>query len=318
VHRLTGIEQPKRACHDRPEKPAPRARRAVEYPLSPRSVILKKAMNTVVIAFTPVFAAFVIAEGRHLARGGRYDTRGAVTNVLMGLGNAALAVCFGGLGVAAYTFAYSHRAMTMPRTWLAFALLVVLEDLCYYWFHRVSHVTRLWWAAHEAHHSSASYNLSTAVRQTWTGWIHTWIFWLPLPLLGFPVQWILLQQALSLTYQFFIHTELVGKLGPLEWILNTPSHHRVHHATNIEYLDKNYGGIFIVWDRLFGTFAAEEASCRYGLVKPLPNQHPLTIAFGVWLAMARDVVRARSWRGRLGYLFAPPGWNEDGTGMTSR
>jgi sterol desaturase/sphingolipid hydroxylase (fatty acid hydroxylase superfamily) len=236
----------------------------------------------------------------------------------MGVGNACLGLVFGGIAVAAYSAAYAHRLVTMPWTWLAFAALVVLEDLTYYVFHRVSHEARLFWASHEAHHSSASYNFSTAVRQTWTGWIHGWLFWLPLPLLGFPVEWVLFQQGVSLVYQFFVHTELVGSLGPLEWILNTPSHHRVHHATNLEYLDKNYAGILIIWDRIFGTFEPERAPCRYGILKPLANRSPLTIAFSQWLSLARDVARARSWRGRLGYAFAPPGWNEVGDGATTR
>jgi sterol desaturase/sphingolipid hydroxylase (fatty acid hydroxylase superfamily) len=302
-----------------PENSAAPAIVAVEYRARRVGVTLVvMSEERFVLGFVPVFAFFIAAEGFVLARRRRLVLVETLTNVTMGLGNALLGLVFGGIAVAAYSCAYAHRIATVPHTALAFAALVVLEDLTYYAFHRVAHVSRLWWAAHEAHHSSEAYDFSTAVRQTWTGWVHGWVFWLPLPLLGFPVEWVLLQQGVSLVYQFFVHTELVGKLGPLEWVLNTPSHHRVHHATNLEYLDKNFAGIFIVWDRLFGTFEPERAPCRYGILKPLPSRNPLGVAFAQWVSMGRDVARARSWRGRLGYLFAPPGWNEDGTGVTTR
>ena len=138
-----------------------------------------------------------------------------------------------------------------------------------------------------------------------------------MPLLGFNPVWILLAQAISLLYQFFIHTELVDKLGPLEWVFNTPSHHRVHHATNPQYLDRNHGGILIIWDRLFGTFVPETVRPTYGLTKNLTTHNPIVVAFHDWWAMLGEIGRAKTWRGRFGAVFAAPGWREDGSGRTS-
>jgi sterol desaturase/sphingolipid hydroxylase (fatty acid hydroxylase superfamily) len=143
-----------------------------------------------------------------------------------------------------------------------------------------------------------------------------WVFWMPLAFLGFEPRLILQQQAISLFYQFWIHTRLVGRLGPLEWVFNTPSHHRVHHGVNLPYLDRNYAGILIVWDRLFGTFTPETEEARYGVLKPPGSFNLLTIAFHTWRDLARDVWRAPTLAAKLGYVFRAPGWRHDGTGMT--
>jgi hypothetical protein len=171
------------------------------------------------------------------------------------------------------------------------------------------------------HHSSRRYNLSTALRQTWTGKLTLgFVFWLPLPLLGFPPEMVLTFTATSLLYQFWIHTEAIDRLPrALELVLNTPSHHRVHHAVNPRYLDANYGGVLIVWDRLLGSFVAErrDERPRYGIVKDIGTYNPLRIAFHEWLAIARDLRTARSPREAAGYLFGPPGWSLDGSRETS-
>jgi len=197
-------------------------------------------------------------------------------------------------------------------------LLFFAEDFTYYWYHRASHEVRFLWAAHENHHSSERYNLSTALRQSWTTPFTEMLFYWPLPLLGFHPTMLLTQKAVSLLYQFWIHTELIDRLGAAERLFNTPSNHRVHHGSNLEYLDRNHGGILIVWDRLFGTFEPERARVRYGLTKRLESFNPLTIAFHEWSALARDVRRADSWRARLAYVFAPPGWSPDGSTLTAR
>ncbi len=277
---------------------------------------------SVIIAYSvPVFLALMLAEmllGRARAGGRGYERRDSLASLAMGLGNVAVhallkAVTFG------FTVWLSQYALfDLGGAWWVWLLLIPAEDLCYYWFHRAHHEMRFLWAAHVNHHSSRHFNLSTALRQSWTTPITGPIFWAPLPLLGFaPVQ-ILTAQAISLVYQFWIHTEHIGRLGPLEWVLNTPSHHRVHHGRNVEYLDKNYGGIFIVWDRLFGTFAPERAAVDYGLTRNLTTFHPIAIAFHEWSAMLRDAWRARSARDRLGYLLAPPGWSPDGSTRTAR
>jgi sterol desaturase/sphingolipid hydroxylase (fatty acid hydroxylase superfamily) len=217
-----------------------------------------------------------------------------------------------------YAWLYEHRLLSVGSGIGAWLLLLVAEDFCYYWFHRSHHEVRLLWAAHENHHSSQKYNLSTALRQSWTTPITHPLFWTPLALVGFTPWMILTAQAWSLLYQFWIHTESIRSLGPLEWFLNTPSHHRVHHGANVEYLDRNHGGIFIIWDRLFGTFEPERAKVVYGLTSNIKTYNPLRIATHEYASIARDVKAAPTLGAKLGYLFAPPGWSHDGSRLTAK
>ncbi|HEU5061305.1 MAG TPA: sterol desaturase family protein [Kofleriaceae bacterium] len=250
------------------------------------------------------------------ARG--FERRDTAASLAMGLGNVAVAAALKGTTFALMSWAHRFAPVELGDAWWVWVLLVPAEDLCYYLFHRAHHEVRLFWAAHVNHHSSRHYNLSTALRQSWTTPLTGPWFWLPLALVGFRPDQILLVQAVSLIYQFWLHTEHIGRLGPLEWILNTPSHHRVHHGRNLAYLDRNYGGIFIVWDRLFGTFEPEREPVDYGLTKNLDSHNPIRIAFHDWQALARDLVRAPDLRARLGYLLAPPGWSHDGATATAR
>jgi sterol desaturase/sphingolipid hydroxylase (fatty acid hydroxylase superfamily) len=207
-------------------------------------------------------------------------------------------------------FAWSHRLFTVPlHSGLAVAVLVIAQDFSYYWFHRCSHRVRWFWATHAIHHSSNEFNLATSYRFGWTGRLSgVAIFYVPMIWLGFAPGPVFVAAGLGLLYQFWLHAEWIPKLGWLEYVLNTPSHHRVHHASNAEYLDRNYGGIFIVFDRMFGTFVAErdDLPCRYGLVTPLRSNNPIVIAFHEWGALGRDLWRARSWGGRLACLIGPP------------
>ena len=204
---------------------------------------------------------------------------------------------------------------------LAWVVLFVLDDFTYYWFHRISHECRFWWAAHVNHHSSQHYNLSTAARQSWTGiLVGTWMPWIPLGFLGFTPTAILAMQSINLFYQFWLHTEAVDRLpGWFEAVFNTPSHHRVHHASNPRYLDRNYAGVLMIWDRWFGTFVVERADDppRYGILHNIETYNPLRIAFHEWLAMGSEVRRVRSLRGFIGTVFGLPGWRADGSGVTS-
>ncbi|MDX1580168.1 MAG: sterol desaturase family protein, partial [Alphaproteobacteria bacterium] len=204
--------------------------------------------------------------------------------------------------------------------WWAFVLCFFAEDLSYYVFHRISHERRWFWASHVIHHSSQHYNLSTALRQTWTGQISgAFIFWLWLPLIGFEPAMVLFFQGVSLVYQFWIHTEMIDRMGPFETVMNTPSHHRVHHATNPRYLDRNYAGVLIIWDRLFGSFVREEKADppKYGIITNLGTFNPIKIAFVEWAGLIRDLLSARSWKEVWGYTFGPPGWSPDGSRRTS-
>ena len=273
----------------------------------------------------PVFILAILLEiglGRLRLAKAEYEARDTLASLAMGLLRGVPALLTAGLVFAATVWAWEHRVFTVPFTaWWGWVAIFFLEDLTYYGFHRLSHERRLWWAAHVNHHSSQHYNLSTALRQTWTGsLVGTWLLWLPLAFLGFSPAQIFIQQGISLVYQFWIHTEAVGRMPAwFEAVFNTPSHHRVHHARNPRYLDRNYAGILIIWDKLFGTFQAEldAEKPRYGLIRNLGSFNILTVAFHEWIAITRDLASARSLREVGGYLFGPPGWSPDGSRDTS-
>ena len=185
---------------------------------------------------------------------------------------------------------------------------MVVWDFLYYWNHRSMHEVRVLWANHVSHHSSERYNLSTALRQPWSSLTMAWVF-APMPLLGFPAKVTMRAGQLNLLYQYWIHTEAIDRLPrPIELIFNTPSHHRAHHGANQHYLDKNYGGILIVWDRLFGTFEPEVRRLKYGLTKNISTYNPFRIAYHEYAAIARDVRSASGPRHKLGHVFGKPGW----------
>ncbi|WP_299836602.1 sterol desaturase family protein [uncultured Tenacibaculum sp.] len=248
-----------------------------------------------------------------------YEFKDAYTSILMGLGNVFIGLFTKGLTLGLFLFLYEYRLFTIPATWWSWFILLFAEDFVYYWNHRIAHESRLFWASHVVHHSSKKYNLSTALRQTWTGGFYTFIFWLPLVFIGFHPAMIIFQMSISLLYQYWIHTELIDKMPKwFEAIFNTPSHHRVHHATNPQYLDRNHAGIFIIWDKLFGTFEAEDEKPVYGLVTNIETYNPVKIAFKEWYNMITDTVKSKTTFGkRLLYLIKPPGWKHDGTGTLS-
>ncbi len=270
---------------------------------------------------TPAFIALVLIEmvAVRLGARGDYDWRDTFTSLTMGFGSTMAAVVFGSTIVTTYAAAARWHLFAIPVTWWAGALCFVLDDLAYYAFHRSAHRVRWFWASHVIHHSSQHYNLTTALRQTWTGfWSLSFAFRLPLLLLGFDVRLVLFVAGINLIYQFWVHTEAVRRLPfGLEWVLNTPSHHRVHHGSNPRYLDRNYAGVFIVWDRLFGTFEPEDEPVRYGLVHNLASFNPVVAATHEWIAIARDLRAAKTWRGRWMAVAGPPGWAETGEALTA-
>lgn len=249
-----------------------------------------------------------------------YETKDAITSISMGLGNVFLGLISKVMIFAIFIYLYNNfRIATIPFTWWAWVLILFVDDFAYYWFHRISHLNRFFWASHIVHHSSQKYNLSTALRQTWTGSFMSFVFWLPLPLLGFHPIMILAQMSISLIYQYWIHTELIKKM-PIwfEAIFNSPSHHRVHHATNPQYLDRNHAGIFIIWDKWFGSFEPEVEKPIYGLVKNISSFNPLYVAFHEWINLSRDMLSSRTnFINKLKYLYKPPGWKHDGSGTMS-
>jgi len=240
-----------------------------------------------------------------------YQVKDTAASLTMGLGNVFIGLVAKGMVLAIFTFVHKFAIFKIGYTWWAWALIFFADDFSYYWFHRVSHECRFFWASHVVHHSSQRYNLGTALRQTWTGTLMSWIFWLWLPLMGFPPLMILTMQAVSLLYQFWIHTEIVRHMGPLEAVMNTPSHHRVHHGVNEKYLDRNHAGILIIWDRLFGTYEPEVEKPVYGLTKNINTYNPFRIAFQEWLDIWHDARTAPTWRLKMRYVFGKPGWKEE-------
>jgi sterol desaturase/sphingolipid hydroxylase (fatty acid hydroxylase superfamily) len=269
-----------------------------------RPLLLLPALSLVVVA---------AIEGWVLMRRGRhYDWKGfwASLGDVLGRGAFNLLLQGGLVGVLLYGIWNLRIATIAMDQWWHWVLLFVGQEFCYYWMHRADHRVRWFWLNHAVHHSSNQYNLSAAYRLGWTGKLTgAAIFFGPLVWVGFPVPYVVGALAANLLYQFWLHTELIGKLPyPIEFVFNTPAHHRVHHASNPSYLDCNYGGALIVFDRLFGTFRrmrAEEPP-RYGLVKPLRTYNPIRIAFHAWMEMLHDLRRARGWKERGRVVFGPP------------
>ena len=232
----------------------------------------------------------------------------------MGIGVVFIGLFTKAIAFAFYSYLYQFAVFDLNWTATTWLLLLFADDFTFYWHHRLSHTIRLLWSAHINHHSSQRYNLATALRQSWGESLYKFIWWFWLPLVGFPPLMILMMHAVSLIYQFFLHTQTVKKLGVLEYVMNTPSHHRVHHGTNLQYLDRNHGGIFIIWDRLFGTFQEEDERdpVVYGISTNIDTYNPLKIALHEFDALRKEVGQATHWKHKLGHVFMPPGWSPNG------
>ena len=268
----------------------------------------------------PFFVGTLALEWWLVARGrvaGRYEWRDALTSMTMGLGNLVSDLVMGFISLGVLLWLWQYRLTDLGMSLPVILLALVAQDFIYYWKHRAAHRIRWFWSAHVVHHSSEHYNLSTALRQPWnnhfTGHV---LLSTPLVIVGFHPLLIGFVASLNLLYQYWIHTEAIRKMPRwFEAVMNTPSHHRVHHSTHPTHLDRNYAGIFIVWDKLFGTFRAERdhEPMRYGLVKNIGTFNPVRVAFAEMLAVLRDVARpGLSLRQRAGLAFAPPGYSPDG------
>ncbi len=269
-----------------------------------------------VIAYAiPVFFALIGVEllAAHVLKRRVYRFSDAIVDLSCGTTQQATKVLLSGFLVLGYTAIYTHgRLLDLAAdsvwTWL---LAFVLVDLIYYWWHRLSHEVNVLWAGHIVHHQSEDYNLAVALRQSSFTSLSSWLFYLPLAVLGIPPLVFFVTSIASTLYQFWIHSELIPRLGPLEWVLNTASHHRVHHAVNPHYLDKNYGATLIVWDRLFGTFEPEGEAPVYGLVKPLQSFNPAWAQVHHFVYLARTAWQAPGWD-KLRIFFKPPAWRPAG------
>ncbi|TLF97565.1 sterol desaturase family protein [Nocardia cyriacigeorgica] len=275
-------------------------------------------INTPVLYALPVFFLSIAVEvlalrDRDHEQVTGYLAKDTRTSLSMGFGSIVSSLIFKLATLVVFVFLWEYVApWHIPTdTWWSWLLLMVVIDFAWYCNHRFSHRVRIGWAAHQAHHSSEYFNFGTALRQKWNPWSEA-IFWAPLPLLGFAPWTIYVAFMFNLIYQFFTHTELIGKLPrPIEFVFNTPSHHRVHHGSDPEYLDKNYAGILIIWDRMFGTFQEELHRPTYGLTKPVGTYNLLKLQYGEFGALIRDVRGADRWRDKLGYIFRPPGWQPE-------
>ena len=249
-------------------------------------------------------------------RGARnYRLADAVNSLSAGVLSTTTGLLTKGVGLVTYAVALEHLALfQLPaEAWWVWVLAFVAYDFCYYWLHRFGHERNILWAAHSVHHQSEDYNLSTALRQTSTGFLLSWIFYLPMAVLGVPLLVFVSVGALNLLYQFWVHTRRIPKLGWYEWLFVTPSNHRVHHAQNPIYIDRNYGGVFIIWDRLFGTFLEEDDNepVIFGVTTPLASWNPLWANLQLYAQLWADACRAERWRDKLRIWFMPTGWRPD-------
>ncbi len=262
----------------------------------------------------PVFTLMIFCEFiyGYLKKKNNYRLNDTVTSIGLGLMSRYPALL--GLGVQGLVYAFISKQFNLgllasydPYVWV---IAFVMYDLSYYWLHRSHHQIKVLWASHVVHHHGEEYNLSTALRQTGTDFLFKWIFYTPMLLLGIPVEIFVTVAALNLIYQFWVHTEHIKRLGILDYILVTPSNHRIHHAQNKEYIDANYGGVFILWDRMFGTFIDERDDLKpiYGTSKPLNSWNPLWANLEVWSEMIKDTWRTKRWRDKIALWFSTPKW----------
>ena len=259
-------------------------------------------------------AWFSYRENKHL-----YEVKDTFASLGLGIGNVLVGFVTKAAIFGLFTLLYKYRLFNLDASvWWFWVLLFFADDFSYYWFHRTAHNTGWFWASHVVHHSSQHYNLAAALRQTWTGNLTgSFLFWAWMPRVGFHPIWVLFMQQISLIYQFWIHTETINRLPKaLEFVLNTPSHHRVHHGSDLKYLDKNHGGILIIWDRLFGTFQPEEERPTYGLTKNIESFNPVKIALITWGELFRKAKASGSFKNVFHYFTKPPGWSHDGSTKT--
>jgi len=273
-------------------------------------------MNYVVYAIPFFLLAILLELAFGLAkRRNTYRLNDSVSSLL--LGTLSQARRFVTLGVGGYIYYLFTQHFSLPLMdashWFTWVLAMVVYDFCYYWLHRMGHERSILWAAHVAHHQSEDYNLSTALRQTSTGFLLGWVFFIPMYVLGVPAEVVISVGSLNLIYQFWVHTEHIPKLGWYEWFFVTPSNHRVHHAQNDRYMDRNYGGLFILWDRLFGTFQEEldEEPVVFGIRGPLKSFNPLKALTHIYSDMLRDSWRTAHWRDKAKVWFARTGWRPE-------
>jgi sterol desaturase/sphingolipid hydroxylase (fatty acid hydroxylase superfamily) len=250
-----------------------------------------------------------------------YSTKGILSNVYLSALNFTLDILIRGLCLAVLWYFHQFRFTGIDKAahpLIYWSALLIAQDFMFYWLHRVDHYCRFFWAVHVTHHSSEEFNLTVGFRSSVFQPLYRFIYFIPLSLVGFDPLDTMFMYAATQIYGILIHTKTVGKLGILEWVLSTPSHHRVHHASNVKYLDKNMGMVFIIWDRLFGTFAKEDEEVKFGLTSNINSYNPLHMVFHEWKNIGQDLKKGNSIRDKFMYVFGPPGWSHDGSTKTAR
>ena len=278
-------------------------------------VVTDKSM--IITLAIPVFFLLIIIEyfyGRYVGKN-TYRLNDTVTSITVGMISRFPTML--NLGVQSVIFVYISSYLNMellsvknPFTWI---IAFLLYDLSYYWMHRMHHEIKILWATHSVHHHGEDYNLATALRQTSTGWLWKWIFYMPMIILGVPGEVFITVAGVNLVYQFWVHTEHIGHLGFLEKIFITPMNHRIHHAKNKEYIDANYGGVFIIWDRMFGTYNPQRSDIKpvYGTATPLNSWNPLWANFQVFSIMIKDTIKTKSWKDKIKVWFSKTYWRPE-------
>lgn len=273
------------------------------------------------VYFIPGFALLMLIE---LIVGIRENMKlhvpkDSFASIGMGIGSLVIGVGVKTVAYGLMIFIHQFAFFEIGWQWWAWVLIFFLDDFTFYWHHRLSHQIRLLWAAHVNHHSSTSYNLATALRQSWTEILYKYFWWMYLPLIGFDPIMVMTMMSFSLIYQFWVHTKTIKRMGFLELFMNTPSHHRVHHASNVQYLDRNHAGILIIWDRMFGTFQEEleEVPVVYGITSNIHTYNLFKIAFHEFGNIFKDLGKSSSFVDKLKYIFMPPGWSHDGSTKTA-
>jgi len=271
---------------------------------------------------TPIYIVVIGAEllFSYIHEKKYYSTYGILANIYLTVLNFSLDILVRGVCLFVLNYFYQFKFIEIKNPIAYWSILLIAQDFMFYWLHRVDHYCRLFWAVHVTHHSSEEFNLTVGFRSSVFQPLYRFIYFIPLALIGFKGIDIMFVYAATQIYGILIHTKTVGKLGFIEWFMSTPSHHRVHHASNVKYLDKNMGMVFIIWDRLFGTFEAEDKNEQviYGLTENIKTYNPLKMVFHEWISIGRDLRKSSSIRAKFMYIFGPPGWSHDGSKKTAR
>ncbi len=277
--------------------------------------------NTILYHAVPALVILIIAEAVYMIKEHRHDNKDMFASIGLAVGALPLSLLIKGLVFYAYTLIYQLRLFSIPgNQWWAWVICFFADDISYYWYHRLSHQVRFLWASHMVHHSSEQFTFSAGLRVPWTSNLTgSFLFWAWMSLLGIEPYMIIFMKSASVIYQFWMHTETINKLPNwFESIFNTPSHHRVHHSSNVEYLDKNHAGTLIIWDKLFGTYQEEITKPKYGLTENIKSANPFTIEFFEWKNLFNDLKKTKSLKHRIQYLFNSPGWSHDGSTKTAK